>query len=169
MPLMNEFASKSYRLNVGIMLFNPQGLIFVGKRIKPVTSYWQMPQGGVKPGEDLMETARRELEEEAGTDRFEILQESSHWHVYDLPEDFFKPPAPLWNRKYRGQRQRWFLLRFLGRDADINLETAQPEFKRWKWSTPVTLIQEAVPFKQPIYQAVLEEFLPVMEGYGLKL
>ncbi|KJH40232.1 hydrolase, TatD family [Dictyocaulus viviparus] len=119
-----------YRPCVGIMLFNKQGHVFVRKRFDS-DFYWQMPQGGVNDGEDLERAALRQLLEEVGTDKAEVIAESKSLIYYNLPEEFI--PA-CWNRKYSGQKQRWFLMRFCGEDKDININyTDYPEFKKWRW------------------------------------
>jgi putative (di)nucleoside polyphosphate hydrolase len=156
--------SKLYRMNVGMMLVNADNHIFAGQRIDKTTAAWQMPQGGVNPGEAYQTAVSRELSEEIGTNAFELWYESQHWHVYNFPSKFLNQKNPSWNGKYRGQQQRWFLLRFTGTNQDICLETKHPEFSAWKWSTPETLLQEIVPFKKDIYKAVLEEFLPVIHA-----
>ena len=163
--MSEPIASNPYRLNVGMVLVYPKNGIFSGKRIKPKSAYWQMPQGGVDTDEDLATAALRELEEEIGTNQVQLLHESKHWYAYDFPEAFLTPPNTLWDGKYRGQRQRWFLCAFLGTDDAIHLNTLHPEFCAWKWASPETIIQEAVPFKQAIYQAVLDEFWPSIRTF----
>ncbi|MGL5784614.1 MAG: RNA pyrophosphohydrolase [Alphaproteobacteria bacterium] len=155
----------SYRINVGMMLVNAKNKIFVGQRIDKTTPAWQMPQGGVDPGEPYQAAAYRELIEEIGTDAFEFWYESQHWRTYDFPSKAPGQTKQPWGGKHKGQKQRWFLFRFMGEDKDICLETKHPEFSAWKWSTPEILIQEIVPFKREIYKAVLEEFLPIFSTY----
>ena len=153
-----QIAALPYRLGVGIMLLNPAREVFVGRRIDMRSEAWQMPQGGVDQGEDPRAAALRELEEEVGTAKAEIVAESNGWMDYDLPQHLV---PELWGGKYRGQRQKWYVMRFTGTDADINLETAHPEFFEWKWAEAATLPDLIVPFKRELYQRVLTEF----EGY----
>ena len=150
----------AYRPGVGIMLLNSQRHVLVGQRIDNPTDAWQMPQGGIDPGETPVDAALRELEEEVGTDRAEVVAESRDWLSYDLPEDLV---PVLWGGRYRGQRQKWFAMRFLGQDADINVETDRPEFSAWKWLEPQALPDVIVPFKQPLYRQLLTEFAHCIE------
>jgi len=118
-------------------------------------SAWQMPQGGIDPGETPRDAALRELAEEVGTDKAEIIGESRVLHRYDLPEDI---AGQIWGGRFRGQKQLWFAMRFLGSDADINIATQHPEFDAWRWVAPAELPKLIVPFKRAIYVAVLDEF-----------
>jgi putative (di)nucleoside polyphosphate hydrolase len=145
-----------YRAGVGIMLKNSAGRIFVGRRIDmPGLPAWQMPQGGIDPGESPRQAALRELKEEIGTDKAEILVESREWRHYDIPAEIARK---LWGGRYRGQRQKWFLMRFTGTDADIDLAAPHPEFDAWQWADPDDLPRLIIPFKRPLYLAVLAEF-----------
>jgi len=149
----------AYRRGVGIMLINRAGLVFVAKRIDMPSDAWQMPQGGIDRGEDPADAALRELKEETGTDRAEIVAESRDWFHYDLPADL-RPR--LWGGKYRGQRQKWFAMRFTGTDRDIDIATEHPEFSDWKWTAPATLPDLIVPFKRQLYRELLAEFRDVL-------
>jgi putative (di)nucleoside polyphosphate hydrolase len=146
-----------YRPAAGIMLLNSQGEVFVACRIDTTTEAWQMPQGGMDPGEDPRLCALRELEEETSisADLVELIAEAPEPLYYDLPVDLQKK---VWKGKYRGQKQHWFLLRFLGRDEDVDLETQHPEFRAWKWARPADLPALIVPFKQELYRQVLDVF-----------
>src|SRR5712691_1815866 len=147
-----------YRPAVGIMLLNREGNIFVGRRIDMPAGLaaWQMPQGGIDPGENPREAALRELKEETGTDNALILGESRGWLHYDLPEEI---AGGMWGGRYRGQRQKWFAMRFTGEDADINGAAAEhPEFDAWEWVAPQRLPDLIVPFKRPLYRDILAEF-----------
>tara|TARA_R110002111_G_scaffold221009_1_gene283324 strand:- start:112 stop:594 length:483 start_codon:yes stop_codon:yes gene_type:complete len=146
-----------YRPNVGIMLLNKEGKVFVAQRLDSPGPAWQMPQGGIDEGEDYQTAALRELEEETSIAHVDILKESDGWYFYDLPPEL---QGKIWGGEYLGQRQKWFLMRYLGADSDINLETIHPEFSAWKWVAPSELISLAVPFKVEIYQALVEDFLP---------
>jgi putative (di)nucleoside polyphosphate hydrolase len=146
----------SYRLAVGIMLLNRTGKVFVARRIDmPTMPAWQMPQGGIDPGETPLQAAWRELKEEIGTDKAELLAESRSWLQYDLPADLARG---VWGGRYRGQRQRWFAMRFTGSDADIDLATEHPEFDAWRWLAPQRLPEVIVPFKRQLYIDILAEF-----------
>lgn len=144
-----------YRPGIGIMLLNSQNMVLVGRRIDTTSDAWQMPQGGIDDGEEPREAVMRELEEEVGTNKAEIILESTEWLSYDLPDRLI---SRIWNGKYRGQKQKWFALRFLGEDSDININTKHPEFCEWKWATMVDLPDLIVPFKKDIYSKVVEEF-----------
>ncbi len=144
-----------YREGVGMMIINKQKKIFVGKRIDTKIEAWQMPQGGIDIGETPSKAALREMHEEIGSDKGEILAESKKWYSYDLPP--FLIPR-LWNGRYRGQKQKWFLIIFKGLDEEINIKTAHPEFNAWRWVSLEKLPKIIVPFKRRLYQAVIEEF-----------
>ncbi|GGE42214.1 RNA pyrophosphohydrolase [Primorskyibacter flagellatus] len=145
-----------YRPCVGIMLANDEGRVFVGQRIDNPGPAWQMPQGGIDPGEDPREAALRELWEETGVvaEMVEIEAETAGWIPYDLPPDL---AGKLWKGRYRGQEQKWFLMRFRGTDSDVNIATAHPEFSRWQWMAASDLVDNIVPFKRDVYRAVLAE------------
>ena len=152
----NDAELRRYRPGVGIMLLNRRGEVFVGRRIDmPVTPAWQMPRGGIDPGETPRQAAMRELAEEIGTGKVEVLGESRSWLLYDLPAAL---AAGMWGGRYRGQRQKWFAMRFTGTDEDINLATAHPEFDAWKWVVPDGLLKIIVPFKHQLYIDILAEF-----------
>lgn len=139
------------------MLLNAAGKVFVGRRIDTVAEAWQMPQGGIDDGEDAEAAAIRELGEETGIapDRVELVAVAPEDLYYDLPEALI---GKVWKGKWRGQRQRWFLYRFLGQDADIDIDTAHPEFNAWKWVAPEKLPDIIVPFKRQLYCDVLGVF-----------
>ena len=150
---------RPYRPCVGIMLLNNDGKVFVGKRIDNVTEAWQMPQGGIDEGEDVITACMRELGEETGTRKAELIAEHPDWLNYDIPHPL---SDRLWQGTYRGQKQKWMLLRFTGTDADINIETEEPEFIEWRWASPDQLIDLAVPFKRDVYERVLSVFSPLI-------
>lgn len=139
------------------MLLSTENKVFVGKRIDTTSEAWQMPQGGIDEGEKPYEAAMREMLEEIGTNKAELLAESKGWHDYDLPDHLIHK---LWGGKFRGQRQKWFCLRFAGNDSDINLKTAHPEFSNWQWADAAKVPELIVPFKQKLYREIVAEFLP---------
>ncbi len=145
-----------YRPCVGVMLVNSDGMIWVGRRIDTPNS-WQMPQGGIDAGEAAPDAALRELHEEIGTDQAVITAQSNSLHPYDLPPHLL---GKAWRGRYRGQEQRWFLLRFTGQDSDIDIATEHPEFDAWQWVAPGALCDLIVPFKRAVYEEVVAEFWP---------
>jgi putative (di)nucleoside polyphosphate hydrolase len=156
---MTDITSLPYRPCAGVMLRNQDGKIFVGQRLDSVVEAWQMPQGGIDPGEEPIEAAWRELWEETGVSREHaaLVAEAPEELFYDLPEDL---AGRIWKGKWRGQRQRWFLFDFLGTDADVNIQTAEPEFRAWRWSDPQDLPELIVPFKRELYRQLLVVFGP---------
>lgn len=146
---------RGYRPGVGIVLANGAGRVFVARRVDMPGDSWQMPQGGVDAGETPRQAAFRELEEEIGTGRAEMLAEAPYWLSYALPPDV---AGRVWGGEYAGQTQKWFLLRFTGIDADIDLATAHPEFDAWKWVELDDLPGLIVPFKRRLYEDVVAEF-----------
>ena len=146
---------RPYRPCVGIVLTNADGLVFVGQRID-MPGAWQMPQGGIDPGETPVEAAWRELAEETGVTAAKLLAETRNWLCYDLPRT---PPLDrAWRGRYRGQAQKWFLMRLLGRDTDIDLGVHKPEFDVWAWQAPSQITAGIIAFKRPVYSAVFEAF-----------
>ncbi|HYD32201.1 MAG TPA: RNA pyrophosphohydrolase [Azospirillaceae bacterium] len=156
---MVDRESLPYRPCVGVMLINHDGQVFVAQRLD-TPGAWQMPQGGIDKGETPHEAALRELEEEIGTAKAEILAESRGWICYDLPDHLL---GKVWKGRYRGQEQKWVLARFTGGDTDINLATDHPEFDAWRWVMPDNLPSLIVPFKRATYEAVLAEFRPLLK------
>ena len=155
--MQRNFNKLPYRSNVGIMMVNEKGFVCVGQRLDNNQNAWQMPQGGIDAGEDPETAAYRELLEETGVKKQDVrfVASSSKWLSYDLPEDLI---PILWNGEFRGQKQKWFLFKFLGEDRDINIATEHPEFSKWKWISKENLLKEIVPFKKSVYENVLKEF-----------
>ncbi|MEM6887527.1 MAG: RNA pyrophosphohydrolase [Pseudomonadota bacterium] len=153
----DEIAKLPYRPCVGVMLINAEGKVFVGQRLDSTVSAWQMPQGGVDAGESPGDAALRELWEETGvtSDKVKTEAETQGWLPYDLPHDLV---PKLWKGRFRGQEQKWFLMRFHGSDEDVDIATKHPEFSKWRWLKPTKLIDNIVPFKRAVYAAVLAEF-----------
>jgi putative (di)nucleoside polyphosphate hydrolase len=153
----SQIAALPYRPCVGLLLLNRDGLVFAGQRLDNPTDAWQMPQGGIDPGESPREAALRELGEETGVEpgHVAILRESEVWIPYDLPPSLV---PRLWGGRFRGQTQRWFALRFLGGDDGIDISAGVPEFRTWAWMPHDELIEKIVPFKRDTYARVFEEF-----------
>jgi putative (di)nucleoside polyphosphate hydrolase len=139
------------------MLINHAKQVFVGQRLDSTLEAWQMPQGGIDEGEDAEAAAIRELGEETGIapDKVELVAQAPDEFHYDLPDDLI---GKIWKGRWRGQRQRWFLYRFLGEDRDVDIATAHPEFRAWRWVDPATLPDIIVPFKRTLYEKVLAAF-----------
>jgi putative (di)nucleoside polyphosphate hydrolase len=154
-----DIAKLPYRPCVGVMLTNPRGHIFVAQRKDRDTDAWQMPQGGVDKGENTRDAALRELEEETSIppNLASIEAETDGLIRYDIPHALV---PHIWKGRFRGQEQKWYLMRFHGTDADVNLETEHPEFTAWKWIAPDDLVGSIVPFKREVYQQVLAAFGP---------
>ena len=150
--------SQPYRLGVGIMLLNKDGKALVAQRLdSPSLDAWQMPQGGIDEGESPRQAARRELYEEIGVapELTEILAESADWHSYELPPELAQK---IWGGHFIGQKQKWFALRFLGQDSDIQLDQPNAEFSAWQWVDRPELPGLIVPFKRALYQKIVDEF-----------
>ncbi|MAV48807.1 MAG: RNA pyrophosphohydrolase [Pelagibacteraceae bacterium] len=151
---MKNLKDLPYRNGVGIMIFNDQKKIFVGKRIDNQEA-WQMPQGGVDKDEDYETAAKRELFEETGIQSVRIVQSSKQEFIYDLPNHLL---GKIWKGKYKGQKQKWFLMKFLGPDSEINISQKHPEFNEWKWVDLDELPRLIVPFKKKLYESIIKEF-----------
>jgi putative (di)nucleoside polyphosphate hydrolase len=146
------------------MLISGDGLVLVGRRTDTAAAAWQMPQGGIDPGEAPRAAALRELEEEVGTDKADVVAESRGWLNYDLPSEL---QGKLWGGRYRGQTQKWFLARFTGADADIDIDGHHREFDDWRWLPLDELVHHIVEFKRAVYQEIVEEFRSyVVPGVG---
>lgn len=154
-----EIAALPYRPNVGVMLINADGLVFAAQRRDSDLPAWQMPQGGIDGGEDPRAAALRELEEETGVPPalVQVLAETPGWLTYDLPAEIV---PRIWRGRYRGQKQKWFLMRFMGRDEQIDIDREHPEFSAWRWIESDAMIDAIIPFKREIYRQVVAEFRP---------
>lgn len=156
LKMSKTFANRPYRSGVGIVLFNADGQVFVGKRKDTAEPAWQFPQGGIDGEEDPLDAAWREMAEEIGTNKAQLIGQASDWIRYDLPAEL---ADKSWGGKYRGQQQLWFAFRFVGTDADIDLETFTPEFSTWKWMELAEVPNHIVSFKRPLYDQVVAQFL----------
>lgn len=156
----HPYAHLPYRKGVGVLLLNPADEVFVAQRIDTAAEAWQMPQGGIDKGETPRDAALRELREETGIEAVEVLAESRAWLTYDLPYDLV---PKVWKGRYRGQKQKWFALRFMGADSEIDIATRKPEFSAWRWAAPRELTELIVPFKRRLYVKVLAEFADLLD------
>jgi putative (di)nucleoside polyphosphate hydrolase len=154
----SSIISSQYRPGVGIILLNDKNQVFVGHRADAFDHAWQMPQGGIDTDESPHEAALRELTEEIGTNNIEILAETRTWLHYDLPED----TQCAWKGRWKGQRQKWFVMRYLGEDSEINIATEHPEFNAWRWVPHQALPDLAVSFKRQVYLNLIREFDSLM-------
>ena len=157
---MNEkFRNLPLRSGVGIVLLNKDNKIFVAKRIDNPENFWQMPQGGVDQGEDFLSAAYRELEEETSIKKVEIIEELDGFITYYLPDRLL---GIIWKGKYKGQRQKWFLMRYLGEDGEINIKTKKPEFLDWKWVDLDEITKIVVKFKLHVYQEIQKKVQKIL-------
>lgn len=145
----------NYRLGVGCCVVNRQGNVFVGQRVDTDKPAWQMPQGGIDNNESPLEAALREVYEETGISKLEFIHESDKWHYYNIPEEL-RPTS--WNGKFQGQKQKWFLFRFIGNEDEVLLGGEEPEFREWKWVKFEELPKLAIDFKRNIYKEIAKEF-----------
>jgi len=144
------------RIGVGIILLNSENKVFVGKRIDNPKTFWQMPQGGVNPNENYLTAAKRELKEETSIKSVNFIKEIDEWLTYQLPKNLL---GKVWRGKYRGQKQKWFIMRFEGKNEEVNVKTSNPEFLDWKWIEPLELTKVVVDFKLSIYKKLTEELI----------
>ena len=149
-----KFKNLPLRNGVGIVLLNKQNKVFVAKRIDNPKNFWQMPQGGVDKGEDFLPAAYRELKEETSISDVKLIKEIDGILTYELPENLL---GIIWKGKYKGQKQKWFLMRYLGEDKDINIKTNKPEFLEWKWVDIDEITEFVVDFKLHIYKEIKEK------------
>ena len=142
------------RIGAGVVLLNPNNQVFVGKRIDNPVNFWQMPQGGVKVNEDFFYAACRELKEETGIESIKLIKEIDNFLTYELPKYLL---GKIWKGKYRGQKQKWFIMRFVGNEDEINIKTKKAEFKEWKWIDVNQLTNVVVSFKLEVYKTLVNE------------
>ena len=147
------------RIGVGIVLLNSENKVFVGKRIDNPGIFWQMPQGGVDNNEKFLDAALRELNEETSIKSVEIIKEIENWYTYELPGYLL---GKIWKGKYKGQKQKWFIMKFIGKEKEINLNTKRPEFLEWKWVEPKNLTKVVVNFKLRVYKEILKEIEKIL-------
>jgi|TARA_B110000211_G_scaffold134708_1_gene154407 putative (di)nucleoside polyphosphate hydrolase len=149
-----DYQKLPMRIGVGIILLNDKNQVFVGKRIDSPGDYWQMPQGGVDDGENFLTAMKRELYEETSIKNIKIIKEISQAYEYELPKNLI---GIIWKGKFKGQRQKWFITKFLGNESEINLNTKHPEFIKWKWIDANMLPKVIVEFKINLYLNLLKE------------
>ena len=151
---LNKLNKLPLRIGVGIVLLNSNNQVFVGKRIDNPVNFWQMPQGGVDTNEDFFHAACRELKEETGIESIKLIKEIDNFLTYELPKNLL---GKIWKGKYRGQNQKWFIMRFIGSEDEINIQTKKAEFKEWKWIDINQLTSVAVSFKIKVYEKIVNE------------
>tara|TARA_B100000029_G_scaffold480351_1_gene528304 strand:- start:1070 stop:1546 length:477 start_codon:yes stop_codon:yes gene_type:complete len=158
---MNDKKKLPLRTGVGILLLNHENKIFVGKRIDNPSDFWQMPQGGIDQNEDLLHAAKRELEEETSIRSVKLIKELDEWLTYDLPDNLL---GKIWHGKYRGQKQKWFIMKFVGKNDEINIKTKNPEFLDWRWIESSKLTRIVVGFKMNIYKRLEKEINSIIKN-----
>ena len=156
---LENFQKLPYRNGVGIVVLNNENKVFVAKRIDNPKNFWQMPQGGVDEGEDLLNAAYRELKEETSIFNVKLIKEIEDWTQYDLPSKLI---GIIWKGRYKGQKQKWFIFKFLGNDTEINIKTKNPEFLDWKWIEIGKITEIVVDFKKEVYQKVEKEIKKIV-------
>jgi putative (di)nucleoside polyphosphate hydrolase len=151
---LNKSKNLPLRLGVGVVLLNSDNKVFVGKRIDNPVNFWQMPQGGVNDNENLLYAANRELKEETGVESVKFIKEIDNWLTYELPKNLL---GKIWEGKYRGQKQKWFIMRFVGNEEEINIKTKNAEFLEWKWIDANQLLNVVIDFKLDVYKSIVKE------------
>ena len=154
-----KFKNLPLRNGVGIVVLNNENKVFVAKRIDNPKDFWQMPQGGVNKGEDFLNAAFRELEEETGMKKVKLIQEIEGIMTYELPEHLL---GIIWKGRYKGQKQKWFLMKYLGSDKEINIKTKKPEFLEWKWIDLSMITEVVVDFKLHVYRELKEKIQKII-------
>ena len=151
---LNKSKNLPLRLGVGVVLLNSDNKVFVGKRIDNPVNFWQMPQGGVDDNENFLYAANRELKEETGVKSTKLIKEIDNWLTYELPKNLL---GKIWKGKYRGQKQKWFIMRFVGDEEEINIKTKNAEFLEWKWIDANQLLNVVIDFKLDVYKSIVKE------------
>ena len=154
-----KFKNLPLRIGVGIVVLNKENKVFVAKRIDNPKNFWQMPQGGVDNGEDFLTAAYRELKEETSINNVKLIKELEGTTIYELPNHLL---GIIWKGKYKGQQQKWFLMRFLGNDNEVNIKTDKPEFNEWKWVDINMITDLVVDFKLEVYKELKEKILKII-------
>ena len=157
--IQERFKNLPYRMGVGIIVLNKENKIFVAKRIDNPKNFWQMPQGGVDEGEDFLSAAYRELEEETSIKDVELITEIDEITTYELPDYLL---GKIWKGKFKGQKQKWFIMRYLGTDDEININTHKPEFLDWKWIDLNSITQIVVRFKLDVYKILQQKIKKII-------
>ena len=157
--MKERFKNLPLRIGVGIVLLNRENKVFVGKRIDNPKNFWQMPQGGVDHGEDFISAAYRELEEETSIKKVKLIREIDEMTTYELPDHLL---GIIWKGKYKGQKQKWFLMRYLGDDKEININTKKPEFLAWKWIDLDMITEVVVDFKLEVYKSLQKKIKTII-------
>tara|TARA_Y100001970_G_scaffold284454_1_gene401870 strand:+ start:6369 stop:6845 length:477 start_codon:yes stop_codon:yes gene_type:complete len=157
--MVNKLRDLPLRLGVGIVVLNRENKVFVAKRIDNPKNFWQMPQGGVNNNESFFKAALRELNEETSIKNVQLVKEVKEFTTYELPNHLL---GIIWKGKFRGQKQKWFIVRFLGKDSEINIKTKKPEFLDWKWINPKDISQMVVSFKLDVYKKIEKEIKKIL-------